>query len=70
MSFFKTPKPAMPAPLAPIPERTDEETAALAEVQRKKFATSGEGRASTYLTQSGTSSDFSAVRYLGGAGRT
>jgi hypothetical protein len=66
MSIFKTAKPKMPPPLPPPAERSDAETAALAESQRKKFGTTGEGRAATFLTSSGTTPGSAAVRYLGG----
>lgn len=65
-----TPKYNAPEPLPPAPERSDAETAALAEEQRKKYASAGQGRAGTFLTAGGTTQGFSAVRYLGGAGAT
>lgn len=67
---FKTAKPAKVAPLPAAPERSDDETASLAEEQRKRYASSGDGRASTFLTAGGTTQGFSAVRYLGGAAAT
>lgn len=73
MSIFgggKTAPPPTPAPLPPAPERSDAQTQELAATQRKKFALSGDGRASTFLTSGGTSQGYSAVRYLGGAGKT
>lgn len=67
MSIFKTPKsPAVrtPDPLPPPPERTDAETTALAEEQRRKPSTTG--RASTMLTTGqGVSGVSSASRFLG-----
>ena len=60
----------MPEPLPPPPERTDEQTVALAEDQRKRFASTGGGRAATWLTQGGTQQGSAAVRFLGGAART
>lgn len=71
---FKTPKPPKPAPapdpLPPPPERSDAETDKLAEEQRRKFAGGSGGRASTYLTATGTTQGSSAVRFLGGAAAT
>lgn len=63
------PMPRMPDPLPPPPERSDAETAALAEEQRKRL-NPGQGRASTYLTGGGIDAGSSAVRYLGGSART
>lgn len=60
----------MPDPLPPAPERSDAETQALADEQRKRFAGSSAGRAATFLTQGGTSAASSAVRFLGGAAAT
>lgn len=60
----------IPDPLPPPPERTDTETQRLADEQRKRFAGSGGGRASTFLTAGGTSAGSSAVRFLGGAAST
>ena len=57
-------------PLPPPPERSDAQTLALAAEQRKKFAGAGDGRASTFLTAGGTTAASSAVKFLGGAGRT
>lgn len=69
----KAPAPAVapaPAPLPPPPTRSDAETQQLADEQRKKYATSKGGRASTFLTQGGVSDSTSAVRFLGGAAAT
>lgn len=60
---------AMPQPVAP-PARSDAETQALAEEQRRRFGGARSGRASTYLTSGGLSDSSSAVRFLGGAART
>ena len=66
----KMPEVKDPAPLPPPPERSDADTAALAERQRAGFFNRG-GRATTMLTGgSGTSGASSAVRFLGGAART
>lgn len=68
---FSKPKAApvvMPEPLPPPPERSDSETQALADEQRRKFATPG--RAATFLTGAGTTQGSSAVRFLGGAAAT
>lgn len=71
MSIFgSAPKPQMPPPLPPTPERTDTETASLADAQRRRFAASGDGRAATFLTGGGLTQGSSAVRYLGGAAQT
>lgn len=59
-----------PDPLPPEPTRSDSETAALAEEQRKRYSPSKGGRASTFLTQGGVSAGSSAVRFLGGATAT
>lgn len=70
---FAKPKAApvvMPEPLPPAPERSSAETQALADEQRKKFAGPKTGRASTFLTQGGTTATSSAVRFLGGASAT
>lgn len=70
---FKKPKVApvvVPDPLPPAPERTDTETQALADEQRKRFASAGGGRAATFLTGGGTTAGSSAVRFLGGAAAT
>lgn len=72
-SAFSKPKAApvvMPEPLPPAPERSDSQTQALAEEQRKKFAGPTGGRASTFLTAAGTQAGSSAVRFLGGAAAT
>jgi len=68
MSIFKPAKPKMPPPLPPPAERSDSETAALAEAQRKKFAADGDGRAGTFLTSTGKTEASAAVRFLGGNG--
>lgn len=66
----KVPEVRTPDPLPPAPERTAEETAALAEDQRSRFARRS-GRAGTMLTGgSGTEGGSSAIRFLGGAART
>lgn len=66
----KTPKVQTPDPLPPPPERSDTETAALAEEQRKKMSQRG-GRAFTMLTGGqGAGTGTSAMSYLGGAART
>lgn len=73
MSVFKkpsVPEVRYPDPLPPAPERTDAETAALAEEQRARFA-SRRGRASTMLTGGGgVDGGSAAVQFLGGAART
>lgn len=73
MSMFRRqqmPQVQTPDALPPPPERSDPETAALAESQRARFGRGG-GRASTMLTGgSGTGGGQSAVRFLGGAART
>lgn len=72
-SVFSKPKAApvvTPDPLPPAPERSDSQTQELADEQRKKFAGSKGGRASTFLTQGGTTASSSAVRFLGGAAAT
>lgn len=73
----KTPDPPPPAPppepLPPAPERSSAEVASAAEAQRKKFYAGSSGRAMTMLTGAGGVSDSersSAVRMLGGVGRT
>lgn len=66
---FLSPKPKAAATVAPLPaapERSTAETDALAAEQRKMFAGQSGGRASTYLTGSGTSAVSSASRFLGG----
>jgi len=56
-------------PSPPPPERTDEETAALAAEQRSKFAR--QGRAFTMLTGGqGAGTGMSASRFLGASART
>lgn len=66
----KVPEVQTPDPLPPAPERTAEETAALAEQQRSRFFSRG-GRSSTSLTGgTGATSGSSAVSFLGGAART
>ncbi|RTL04983.1 hypothetical protein EKK58_09255 [Candidatus Dependentiae bacterium] len=73
-SVFSPAKPkrdvVTPEPLRPAPERSDAETEALAEEQRKRVAGASGGRASTYLTGGGTEAASSAVRFLGGAAKT
>lgn len=65
------PAPApIPAPLPPPPARSDAQTQALADEQRRKYAAGDSGSAQTYLTTSGTTDSSSAVRYLGGAAKT
>lgn len=61
---------AVPAALPPPPSRSDAATQSLADAQRKRFAGTGGGRASTYLTGAGTAASSSAVRFLGGAAPT
>lgn len=69
VSTPKAPAVRYPDPLPPTPERTDAETAALADEQRGQFAR--RGRAATMLTGgAGTEGGTSAVRFLGGAART
>ena len=71
-ALFSSPAPApppvkMPDPLPPAPERTAQDTAALAEAQRRKFMTQSSGRASTSLTGGmGGGGGVSAIRFLGG----
>jgi hypothetical protein len=60
----------LPAPLPPEPERSDAQTQELADEQRKRLATSGSGRSSTFLTGGGLTEASSSVRFLGGAART
>lgn len=70
---FSKPKQApviMPEPLPPPPERTDQQTQALADGQRRRFAGASQGRAATFLTGGGLSAGSSAVRFLGGAAAT
>lgn len=70
--MVSTPKPvvqAAPEPLPPPPARSDTETQALAEEQRKRF-TPGGNNASNFLTRSGVTSATSAVQFLGGASKT
>ena len=66
----KKPRVVQPDPLPPPPERSDAETEALADEQRRRFAGASGGRASTFLTSGGTSAGSSAVRFLGGASAT
>lgn len=72
-ALFRTPKQPevkMPDPLPPAPERSDAQTADLAEAQRRRFA-SGGGRAMTLLSGgSGVASVMTASRFLGNAART
>lgn len=72
MSIFKTPKtPKVKTPdhLPPPPERTDAETTALAEEQRRRAGSMG--RATTMLTTGqGVSGVTSASRFLGISTRT
>lgn len=67
--LFKKPKVAKPrrpdAP-EPTPQRSDDETAALADEQRKRYL-AGSGRASTLFSKTGESG---AVALLGGSART
>lgn len=76
MGIFSKPKaPAVTqAPIITpeaVPERTAEQTSEIADSQRRRFATSGGGRAATMLTGgTGTSGGSQAVRFLGGAART
>lgn len=67
----KTPEVRQPDPLPPVPERSDAETAALAEDQRRRAAGRTQGRAATWLSggNSGQTAS-SAVRYLGASART
>ena len=66
----KIPDPKPVDPLPPAPERTAEETARLAEEQRRVFSRRS-GRAGTMLTGGqGTAGAASAVSFLGGAART
>lgn len=70
VSTPKAPEVRYPDALPPPPERSDADTASLAEQQRSKFFRKG-GRASTMLTGgSGTEGSSSAIRFLGGAART
>jgi hypothetical protein len=72
MSFLKPKMPEVrPAPRpAPLPERSDAETARLAEMQRSAFFRRG-GRASTSLTGgTGADSGYAATSFLGGAAKT
>jgi len=70
--FKSPPKPKVQkvAEAPPPAERTDAETAALEEEQRKKFAGGTGGRASTFLSGGNLSEAVSAVRNLGGTART
>lgn len=70
-------QPKQPAPivvpqedLPPPPARSDSETAALADEQRKRFGGAGSGRSMTYLTGGGLSQGSSAIKFLGGAAHT
>lgn len=66
----KVPEPRYPDPLPPAPERSDAETASLAEDQRSRFFLRG-GRAASMLTGgTGAESGTGAARFLGGAART
>lgn len=66
----KMPPVRYPDPLPPPPDRSDAETAALAEQQRAGFFKRG-GRAMTMLTGgAGTEGGTAAVRFLGSAART
>lgn len=71
MSFFEPPKPAAVTPAAalpPPPDRSDAETSALADEQRRGQLRRV-GRSAQLLTGAGGSSGGSfAVRLLGGAG--
>lgn len=67
----QAPEVKMPDPVPPAPERTSQETASLAEEQRRKFASTRSGRARTILTGGmGGGGGVSALRFLGGAART
>lgn len=56
---------------APASERTDNQTSALADQQRSRYARRGTGRAMNMLTGGGgADSAVSAIRFLGGAART
>lgn len=77
MGIFSKPKipKVTPAPQLPVadavPERTSEQTSALAEEQRSRFFRSQGGRAATMLTGgTGTEGGSAAIRFLGGAART
>lgn len=59
-----------PDPLPPPPARSDAETEALAEENRKQNMPRRPGRASTFLTAGGTTAASSAVRFLGGSQTT
>ena len=70
--FGGGPEPAVapaPKPLPPAPDRTDAQTQALADEQRKRFSGST-GRAANFFTAGGTTQAATAVRYLGGAAKT
>jgi hypothetical protein len=69
MSVFKPKKPKV-APAPPPPERTDSETTALADEQRRRAVGAEDGRAASFLTSSGLTEGSAAVRFLGGAART
>lgn len=65
----KMPAVRYPDPAPPAPERSDSQTAALADQQRAMFFRRG-GRAATFLGAGGTSQPVSsAMRFLG-AGTT
>lgn len=65
----KTPEIKAPEEPPPPPERSGDETAALAETQRRKRAIGG--RSLTSLTGGqGAASGSAVMRYLGGAART
>lgn len=67
----KVPQVAAPPAPEPVPERSAEETATLAEEQRSRFFRGQGGRAMTMLTGgTGTSGGSAAQRFLGGAART
>lgn len=66
----KMPEVRAPDPLPPPPERSSDETVALAEAQRAELA-KRRGRAATMLTGgSGASGGSAAISFLGGAART
>lgn len=59
-----------PEPLPAPPSRSDAETEALAEENRRQNTPRRAGRASTFLTGAGTTAASSAVRFLGGSANT
>lgn len=59
-----------PDPLPAPPSRSDAETEALAEENRKQNTPRRAGRASTFLTQAGLQQASSAIRFLGGSTST